>query len=123
MNNILKITAVTAVALALTLALSQVGAQARYDFAGSYDVDGVNPDGSKYTQTVVVTDYGDGYRVMYNSGETGIATDLGDTISVASQDKGIPTVSVFKIINDHQVAGFWQSFNSKTEGKEVWTEH
>ena len=122
MKNILKITVGTVAALALTLALSHVGAQARFDFTGSYSVVGVNPDGSKYQPSVDVTAFGDGYRVAYDDGETGIATDVGDTIAVASQDRGIPTVSVLKIINSRQVSGFWQDYTSKTEGKEVWTQ-
>ena len=58
----------------------------------------------------------------YDDGETGIASDVGDTIAIASQFKGIPRVSVLKIVNSRQVSGYWQDYNDKTEGKEVWTE-
>lgn len=122
MKNVTKIATATLAALALSLVLSHVGAQARYDFAGTYAVSGVNPDGSKYQSNVVVTDYGDGYRAAYDDGETGIASDVGDTIAIASQFKGIPRVSVLKIVNSRQVSGYWQDYNDKTEGKEVWTE-
>ncbi len=122
MKKTMKIAIATIAALSLAVGLSHVGAQARYDFAGTYAVAGVNPDGSTYSQHVVVTDYGDGYRVAYDDGETGIATDVGNTIAVSSQDKGIPTITLLKIINANQVSGYWQSYNYKTEGKEVWTE-
>jgi hypothetical protein len=122
MKNFVKIAVATFTAVALGFGISQVAAQARYDFAGSYSVAGVNPDGSKYQLNAVVTDYGDGYRVAYDDGGTGIATDVGDTIAIASQERGIPTVSVLKIINARQVSGFWQSYNGKVEGKEAWTE-
>ena len=77
MKNVLKIAAISITALALGLSLARVGAQSRYDFAGTYNVTGTNPDGSTYSDVVLVTDYGDGYRVNYGNGDTGIASDVG----------------------------------------------
>jgi hypothetical protein len=123
MKNVSKLVIVGFATLALGLGLTRVGAQSRYDFAGTYNVTGVNPDGSKFTDVVVVSDYGDGYRVDYGEGETGIANDLGTSIAIASQNKGIPTVTLLKIVNGSQLEGYWQSYNSKKEGTETWTQN
>ena len=122
MKNVYKLAFIGVATLALGIGLSHVGAQSRYDFAGTYNVTGVNPDGSKFTDVVVVTDYGDGYRVDYGEGETGIANDLGTSIAIASQDKGIPIVTLLKIINGSQLEGYWQNYNNTKEGQETWTE-
>jgi hypothetical protein len=122
MKNALKIAAIGITALALGLSLARVGAQSRYDFAGTYNVTGTNPDGSTYNDVVLVTDYGDGYRVNYGNGDTGIASDVGTSIAIASQDKGIPIVTLLKIINGSQLEGFWQNYNNIKEGQETWTE-
>jgi hypothetical protein len=113
---------VLAVLGAATVSFSKVGAQTRYDFAGTYNVTGTNPDGSTYSDVVLVTDYGDGYRVNYGNGDTGIASDVGTSIAIASQDKGIPIVTLLKIINGSQLEGFWQNYNNSKEGAETWTE-
>jgi hypothetical protein len=115
MKNVYKLALIGLSTLSLGIGLSHVGAQSRYDFVGTYNVTGVNPDGSKFTDVVTVSDYGDGYRVDYGEGETGIA--------IASQNKGIPTVTLLKIINDSQLEGYWQSYNSKKEGTETWTQN
>ena len=117
------IIAVVALAALLTTLTLHVTAQSRYDFAGSYTVSGTNPDGSTYKQNVIVTDYGDGYRVNYDDGETGVANDLGTTIAVGSQNKGIPTVTILKIVNSKQLSGYWQDYNNTKEGQETWTEN
>jgi hypothetical protein len=122
MKNVYKLAFIGISTLAIGIGLSQVGAQSRYDFAGMYNVSGVNPDGSKFTDVVTVTDYGDGYRVDYGEGETGIANDLGTSIAIASQNKGIPTVTLLKIVNGSQLEGYWQSYNSSKEGTETWTQ-
>ena len=109
--------------LAGAVTISKVLAQSRYDFAGTYTVSGTNPDGSAYKQTAVVTDYGDGYRVIFDSGETGIASDIGATIAIGTQTKGVPSVTILKIINDSQLEGFWQEYTSVKEGQEVWTQN
>ncbi len=121
MKHVAKLAALGVIAL-LGLSLTHVGAQTRYDFAGTYNIDGVNPDGSTYSSTAIVTDYGDGYRVNYSDGETGIANDIGTSIAIASQDKGIPAVTLLKIINGSQLNGFWQSYNNLKEGQEAWTQ-
>jgi hypothetical protein len=113
---------VLAVLGAATFSFSKVGAQTRYAFAGTYNVTGTNPDGSTYSDVVLVTDYGDGYRVNYGNGDTGIASDVGTSIAIASQDKGIPIVTLLKIINGSQLEGFWQNYNNTKEGTETWTE-
>lgn len=122
MKNLYKLALIPIASLALGIGLSHVGAQSRYDFEGTYNVTGVNPDGSKFTDVVMVTEYGDGYRVDYGEGETGIANDLGTSIAIASQNKGIPTVTLLKIINGSQLEGYWQSYNSTKEGTETWTQ-
>ncbi len=122
MKNVYKLALIGIATLSLGIGLSHVGAQTRYDFAGKYVVKGVNPDGSKFSDTVVVTDYGDGYRVDYGEGETGIANDLGTSIAIASQNRGIPTVTLLKIINDAQLSGYWQDYNDTKEGTETWTQ-
>ena len=122
MNSISKLTAIGITALALGLGLAHVGAQSRYAFAGTYNVTGTNPDGSTYSDVVLVSDYGDGYRVNYGNGDTGIASDIGTSIAIASQDKGIPIVTLLKIINDSQLEGYWQNYNNSKEGQETWTE-
>ena len=122
MNSVSKLTAIGITALALGLGLAHVGAQSRYAFAGTYNVAGTNPDGSTYSDVVLVSDYGDGYRVNYGAGDTGNASDIGTSIAIASQDKGIPIVTLLKIINDSQLEGYWQNYNNDKEGKEIWTE-
>jgi hypothetical protein len=122
MNSISKMTAIAVAALALGLGLARVDAQSRYDFAGTYNVTGTNPDGSAYNDVVLVSDYGDGYRVNYGNGDTGIASDVGTSIAIASQDKGIPIVTLLKIINGSQLEGYWQNYNNTKEGQETWTE-
>jgi hypothetical protein len=122
MNSISKLTAIGITALALGLGLAHVGAQSRYDFAGTYNVTGTNPDGSTYNDVVLVSDYGDGYRVNYGNGDTGIASDVGTSIAIASQDKGVPIVTLLKIINGSQLEGYWQNYNNTKEGQETWTE-
>ncbi len=122
MKNVYKLALIGITSLALGIGLSHVGAQSRYDFAGTYNVTGINPDGSKFSDVVMVTEYGDGYRVDYGEGETGIANDLGTSIAIASQNKGIPTVTLLKIINGSQLDGYWQSYNSTKEGTETWTQ-
>jgi hypothetical protein len=122
MKSISKLTAIGITVLALGLGMAHVGAQSRYDFAGTYNVSGTNPDGSQYSDVVRVSDYGDGYRVNYGSGDTGIASDIGTSIAIASQGKGIPTVTLLKIINGSQLEGYWQNYNESKEGQETWTE-
>ena len=122
MKNLYKLALIPIASLALGIGLSHVGAQSRYEFAGTYNVTGINPDGSKFSDVVLVTEYGDGYRVDYGEGETGIANDLGTSIAIASQNKGIPTVTLLKIINGSQLDGYWQSYNSTKEGTETWTQ-
>ncbi len=122
MKNLVKLAFVGITTLILGLSITRVGAQARYDFAGVYDVRGTNPDGSKYSDVVAVTDYGDGYRVDYGEGETGIATDFGTSIGIASQDKGIATITLLKIINNSQLEGYWQDYSHPKEGTETWTQ-
>jgi hypothetical protein len=122
MKNVLKIAAIGITALALGMGLARVGAQSRYDFAGTYNVSGTNPDGSTYNDVVIVTDYGDGYRANYGDGETGIASDFGTSIAIASQNRGVPTVTILKIVNASQLTGFWQEYTNSKEGQETWTE-
>jgi hypothetical protein len=107
---------------AAAFSFSKVGAQTRYAFAGTYNVTGTNPDGSTYSNVVIVSDYGDGYRVNYGNGDTGIASDLGTSIAIASQDKGVPTVTLLKIVNASQLNGYWQEYTNTKEGQETWTE-
>ena len=122
MKNVLKIAAIGITALALGLSFARVGAQTRYDFAGTYNVSGSNPDGSTYSDIVIVTDYGDGYRANYGDGETGIASDFGTSIAIASENRGVPTVTILKIVNASQLTGFWQEYTNNKEGQETWTE-
>lgn len=107
---------------AAAFSFSKVGAQTRYAFAGTYNITGTNPDGSTYSDVVIVSDYGDGYRVNYGNGDTGIASDLGTSIAIASQDKGVPTVTLLKIVNASQLNGYWQEYSNVKEGQETWTE-
>ena len=53
MNRISKLTAIGITVFTLGLGLAHVGAQSRYDFAGTYNIAGTNPDGSAYTQLAV----------------------------------------------------------------------
>lgn len=104
---------------------SKVLAAATWNYSGTYGINGKNPDGSAYTGTMVVSDYGAGYRVRFTSGGTtwrGIATYIGSYLSIAWQAGGIPQVSVFAgNPTTGELKGYYQDYDSLKEGTETAT--
>lgn len=76
--------------------------------AGTYAVDGKNPNGSKYTGTAVISgDESTGYTVNWDvagSQYTGTGTISGDTLTV---DWGQPDPVVYKVQADGSLKGRW----------------
>jgi hypothetical protein len=94
----------------------------RVDFVGGYNVSGKNPDGSTYTGNMVLTAYGDGYRVAFVSGNEswiGVATDIGNFLAVAYKSGDIPTVTIFERKADGSLEGYWQDYDNQKEGSET----
>ncbi len=105
--------------------ISKVLAAATWNYSGTYGINGKNPDGSAYTGTMVVSDYGAGYRVRFTSGGTtwrGIATYIGSNLSIAYQAGGIPQVSIF-VGNPTtgDLKGYYQDYDNTKEGAETAT--
>jgi hypothetical protein len=94
----------------------------RVDFAGGYNISGKNPDGSAYTGNMVLTAFGDGYRVAFVSGNEswiGVATDIGNFLVVAYKAGDTPTVSIFERKADGSLSGYWQDYTDQKEGSET----
>lgn len=96
---------------------------ARTDYSGAYTVNGTNPDGSRYAGTMVVSRYGDGYRVTATFGDgsvwRGIATDIGGNFAVAYQTSTGPSVQIYQVDRSGALNGYWQHFNEPREGQEI----
>ena len=105
--------------------ISKVLAATTWNYSGTYGINGKNPDGSAYTGTMVVSDYGAGYRVRFTSGGTtwrGIATYIGSYLAIAWQAGGIPQVSIFSgNPSTGDLKGYYQDYDSLKEGAEVAT--
>lgn len=97
----------------------------RWDWAGSYSVDGTNPDGTTYRGIMNVSVFGDGYRITFVSGGVvwrGIANDLGNYLAIAyDQGDGTPFVSILEATSRTDAKGYFQSYNSLKEGTEKVT--
>ena len=94
----------------------------RVDYAGGYNISGKNPDASTYTATMVLTAYGDGYRVAFVSGNEswiGVATDIGNFLAVSYKSGDVPTVSIFERKANGSLMGYWQDYDNQKEGAET----
>lgn len=111
-------------AILLVLFASFGLAQTRTNYSGVYSIAGKNPDGSAYTGSMAISQYGDGYRVTATYGSDtwrGIATDIGDYLSVAFLAGDTSIISIYKISGSNTLEGFWQSTAGEKEGAEVAT--
>lgn len=98
-------------------------AQTRLNFAGTYSVRGTNPDGTTYTGSMVVTPYGDGYRVTQTIADgtviRGIGNDMGSYFTVAIQSGAVPGIAIYRVAQPTVLEGFWQDYESLKEGSET----
>lgn len=95
---------------------------ARYDYSGSYNIEGTESDGSKYEGRMNVSPFGDGYRVEFVSGQNiwrGIANDIGRYLAISYQAGSIPSINIFeRTDNGSSLRGYWQDYNNSKEGTE-----
>lgn len=110
------------VALALSAGLTQSVAQSRFDFTGTYAIEGKNPDTSPYKGTMSITPFGDGYRVKQTYGTdsfNGIGSDVGDYFATAFVVADNPQVTIYQITAPNTLSGYWQDYTNKVEGAET----
>jgi len=121
----MKIKFLFTIMLSLTLVagLPQGRAQNRLDFSGTYNVRGTNPDGTTYAGTMIISAYGDGYRVTqtYSDGTVfrGIGNDMGIYLTVAYLSGNLPSISIYKVTQPNMLEGFWQDYDNQKEGSET----
>ena len=108
-----------------SLSTGRIIGSARYDYSGSYNIDGTESDGSKYAGRMTVSAFGDGYRVEFVSGRNiwrGIANDIGRYLAISYQAGSIPTISIFeRTDNGSGLRGYWQDYDNSKEGTEIAT--
>jgi len=109
--------------LSLTLVAGLAQAQTRLNFAGTYGVQGTNPDNTPYTSTMVVAAFGDGYQVTqtFSDGTVirGIGNDMGSYLVVAFQSNKVPNISIYRVTQSTTLEGFWQDYDNEKEGSEI----
>ena len=107
----------------LLAGLAQAQTQTRLNFAGTYSVRGTNPDGTTYTGSMVVTSYGDGYRITQTLADgtvyRGIGNDMGPYLTVAIQSGTVPSIAIYRVTQSTTLEGFWQDYDSEKEGSEA----
>jgi hypothetical protein len=125
MKNTLKFGFAAFATLALSSALTSSSAQQRLIFDGTYALSGTNPDGSRYTGTLNVVPYGDGYRMTQSFSDAtyrGIGNDVGDYLAGAYlYSNGIPSVTLYRVSAANTLSGYWQDYNNTKEGTEEAT--
>jgi hypothetical protein len=123
MNTLFKFGTAALAALALSSALTNSTAQGVLTYAGSYTVRGTNPDGSAYTGSMTMTEFGNGYRVTQNLDGTifrGIASPVGDYLAVSFLlDGGRPGVNIYAVTAANTLSGYWQDYDNPKEGTET----
>ncbi len=93
------------------------------DPVGSYDVQGNNPDGSKYAGTVTVTQTGQTYRVVWKIGSTrytGTAIGDKDFLAVSYQSGNQSGLALYGADGDDW-KGIWTYSGGTSIGAEVWS--
>jgi hypothetical protein len=121
----MKIKFLFTIMLSLTLVagLPQGRAQNRLDFSGTYNVRGTNPDGTTYAGTMIISAYGDGYRVTqtYSDGTVwrGVGNDIANYFVVAYQTNDGPSVQIYQRDRSGTLAGYWQNYSNLREGTET----
>ncbi len=99
--------------------------QNSWDYSGNYAIRGTNPDGSTYTGSMELLPYGDGYRASFAGGGTnlrGIASYIGNNLAIAWLVGDASSVTIFTgDPRTGDLQGFWQDYNSLTEGSEIAT--
>ena len=93
------------------------------DPVGSYDVRGNNPDGSKYTGTVTVTQTGQTYRVVWRIGNTRYTgTAIGDKNFLAvSYQSGNESGLALYGADGGNWKGIWTYSGGTSMGSELWS--
>jgi hypothetical protein len=108
-----------------SLSMGKINDNGRYDYSGNYNVQGTEPDGSRYTGSMTVSSFGDGYRVRFVSGQNiwrGIATDIDRYLAISYQSGSISTISIFeRTDNGSSLRGYWQDYNNSKKGTEIAT--
>jgi hypothetical protein len=92
------------------------------DPVGSYDVQGNNPDGSKYAGTVTVTQTGQTYRVVWKIGNTRYTgTAIGDKnfLAVSYQSGNESGLALYGADGDDW-KGIWTYSGGTKMGAEFW---
>lgn len=120
--KLLKIGLVGLAALALSSSLTQSVAQGRFDFSGTYAVEGKNPDTSAYKGMMSIVPYGDGYRIKQTYGADsfeGIGNDFADYLAASFVVADQPQVLIYQITAANTLTGYWQDYKNKTEGSET----
>ena len=124
MRNIFtRMAAVATILLGTMLAVPHL-TMAQGSVTGTYSVDGTNPNGSKYTGTVVVEATGDTYLVTWTVGgsnSVGRGVFLGSTMAVG----GVLGNGGFVFAmspKDGKLQGVWADMQNGTKlGSEIWT--
>jgi len=92
------------------------------DPVGSYEVQGNNPDGSKYSGTVTVTQTGQTYRVVWKIGSTRYTgTAIGDKnfLAVSYQSANQTGLALYGADGDNW-KGIWTYSGGTSMGAELW---
>ena len=93
------------------------------DIAGSYNVNGTNPEGGQYKGVLEVIKHGDVYQFRWNAGSQydGVGVQNGKVIAVAfangSDGKGCGVVD-YDIANDGSLNGKWGYWGTNEAGTE-----
>lgn len=106
------------------LATGRIATTARYDYSGSYSVAGTEPDGSQYQGSMVLSAFGDGYRVTFVSGRNtwrGVANDIGQYLAISYEAGAIPSINIFARGDGNTLRGYWQDYDNTKEGTEIAT--
>lgn len=108
------------VALAMLFSFATVALAA--DPAGSYEVEGKNPNGSKYEGTVTVTKTGETYHVVWEVGGTKfVGTGIGnkDFIAITYRTGDSTGLALYGQDGDNW-AGVWTYAGGTQMGAEAW---
>jgi hypothetical protein len=93
------------------------------DPVGSYDVEGTNPDGSKYTGSVTVSRTGQTYRVIWRIGNTrynGTAIGDKDFLAISYQSGSQSGLALYGADGDDW-KGIWTYSGGTSVGAELWS--
>ena len=93
------------------------------DPVGSYDVQGTNPDGSKYRGTVTVSQTGQTYRVIWQIGNqryNGTAIGDKDFLAISYRSGNESGLALYGAEGDDW-KGIWTYSGGTTIGAELWS--